>query len=319
MKCNYPIKYALFVKKRQRGWVTGLNELERDMVIDYFVVSKCYQVEEKLDFKENGNIEKSYRVVFPYCNQQGEWIRVVPEHGYSGICNAVEVDNLYDTFDEALLVAENENNKLFKNMKYFNGKGNLDVCMEWAYKMKEKQIFEEAVENATSDLVVGAEPNEQSVLVVRQGEGYLSKSSLYEWIRTSMRIEKNYCVFTVTKEDYKLLKKHIKLKGYFSGMSSPKGRPLLFYDAQKVRVDVMNPDLPDRVGNYYLNDSCYLHYDESLQSFVHTMPSCISDVKVYTVENYEDVVSSFIPYYIDEGVKDSDGIGAKKLLYIPKN
>ena len=51
MKINYPVKYALMPIIEQVGWTHGLHELERDYDVVYYVVSKCYLIN---DTKKSG-------------------------------------------------------------------------------------------------------------------------------------------------------------------------------------------------------------------------------------------------------------------------
>ena len=112
MKYNYPVKYAAMPIIEQVGWTHGLNELERDYDVVCYIVSKCYLVSDRTNYKENGKNEKEYQVVFPYQpGQYNNWERVTPSFN-NGCTNSNFVEKVFDTYEEALEFATHKNEEL---------------------------------------------------------------------------------------------------------------------------------------------------------------------------------------------------------------
>ena len=58
---SYPIKYGVLELKEPAGWPIGTKDVTRG-----YIVSKCYLIREVTEYQEDGNVKKSYHVVFPY-------------------------------------------------------------------------------------------------------------------------------------------------------------------------------------------------------------------------------------------------------------
>ena len=99
----YSLKYALCPLKKEKA--TG------DELIGY-IVSKVYLLNEIEKEDENGNIRKCYEVFFPYITYAG---RLISRHHY--LRNGLVIDrklitvisNVYDSFEEAKVIAEEKN------------------------------------------------------------------------------------------------------------------------------------------------------------------------------------------------------------------
>ena len=118
MKKNYPIKYAVIPMIEQIGWDMGLNELERRYGPVYYIVSRCYLVEENKRYKADGNEELKYHVVCPYeYDEFNCWRRIEPSFNMmNGRCtNDIVVDSVYDSFEEAKEYKEIKNQKIFES------------------------------------------------------------------------------------------------------------------------------------------------------------------------------------------------------------
>lgn len=112
---KYPIKYAIMPIEEQVGWYTGLNQLEREYGVVVNIVSKCYVISEKKTYLSNGTYEILYEVVFPYVQEgyTGHKIRSgrsIPEFNiYSQCTNSISVAQLFDSFEDASVVANQLN------------------------------------------------------------------------------------------------------------------------------------------------------------------------------------------------------------------
>ncbi len=323
MKCNCPIKYALMPIKEKDGC---FNESK----VKAYMVSKCYVIEDTNHYYPNGRVGKRYTVVFPYKRIGNKWIRVKPEYNFAlNPINTDVVDVLFDTYQDALKAAQEKNKELLSLII-----GSMDYSEDLVERMKEKEeIFahmlrkvhevEDLIETKTDDLVVGAHVKEQSVIVVHENEAWVSEDSLYSMMRAYSSNDA-YCAYHVSEEEYKEMKKHVGMSNYLGSQACPKGRLLLFKDKNEPVVHIADYNHPDKLGAYYLNDSVrtgeqHLCYDSCIPQFpkTDTFKNAKLTHTMYTIETYQDVVQSYVSDYVTESTKDSEGIGAKKLIYIP--
>ena len=115
---KYPIKYAIMPIYEQTGWAPGLHELEREYDVVAYIVSKCYVIKEEKDYLQNGTVRIRYAVVFPLLNRgklySGEFVPVIPEYNFHSKCtNSIFVNQLFNCFDEAQVIADQANEKIF--------------------------------------------------------------------------------------------------------------------------------------------------------------------------------------------------------------
>ena len=115
-KMDYPIKYAVLEIKEKGGWLVGYKEITQG-----FIVSKCYVVESKITYKSDGSSRISHKVVFPYDDIQTFKNSFQDGMTYLGKENYPRydacdnpypvriVDELFDTYYDAKIVAENKN------------------------------------------------------------------------------------------------------------------------------------------------------------------------------------------------------------------
>ena len=102
---KYPILYGIMPIYEQIGWTCGLHELEREYDIVAYIVSKCYVVSERIEYKRDGSYKKSYEVVFVFQNsgQFDELERKIPEYNFYGQCNnSLVIDELFDNYEKAV-------------------------------------------------------------------------------------------------------------------------------------------------------------------------------------------------------------------------
>ena len=101
MKFNYPIKYAAMPIK--------------DCDMTYYIVSKCYLINDTTKYDSCGYSYKDSEVVFPYeLTEHEKWERVNPKFSCLGYCtNSNKVDDLFDTYEEALKFVATKNEESF--------------------------------------------------------------------------------------------------------------------------------------------------------------------------------------------------------------
>ncbi len=162
---KYPIKYAIMQIEEQVGWHIGLNQLERENGVVANIVSKCYVISEKKSFLSDGSCKVLYEVVFPYA-KGGIGIKVdsgdsIPEFNiYSQCINSISVDQLFDSFEDASVVADKLNEDILHHeigCLPFNEDFKINVE---ALKIKHQEIidrcksFENYVKKETIDMKV---------------------------------------------------------------------------------------------------------------------------------------------------------------------
>lgn len=192
MKINYPIKYAAMPIIEQNGFSYGFNELERNCDVVCYIVSKCYLTKEITKYSESGRISKKYEVVFPYQESKfNEYIRVIPEFNLiSGDCfNITTVDNIFDTYDEALNFVNKMNKQLCQNtwvllpftddlLKKIEDKKNVFNTRLTRYKNLERKILEN-----TEDLSSDKTKLLDNVLKINNGVTNRLNCSIYDILK----------------------------------------------------------------------------------------------------------------------------------------
>lgn len=192
MKINYPIKYAAMPIIEQNGFSYGFNELERNCDVVCYIVSKCYLTKEITKYSESGRISKKYEVVFPYQESKfNEYIRVIPEFNLiSGDCfNITTVDNIFDTYDEALNFVNKMNEQLCQNtwvllpftddlFKKIEDKKNVFNTRLTRYKNLERKILEN-----TEDLSSDKTKLLDNVLKINNGVTNRLNCSIYDILK----------------------------------------------------------------------------------------------------------------------------------------
>ena len=119
---GYPVKYAILELKERKGWA---DNYKYETV--GFIVSKCYVLDSNIKYYRDGSQRLSYEVEFPYRNNPDYEISLKhiyevpnPTRDISGYCNTADtVFMLFESYEEALLYADEKNQKL-KN----------DICLK---------------------------------------------------------------------------------------------------------------------------------------------------------------------------------------------
>lgn len=285
MRYNYPIKYAAMPIIEQVGWSHGLHELERNYDVVYYIVSKCYLLNDKTKYKENGKIEKEYEVIFPYQKgQYSSWLRAIPEFNiYSNDCtNSCLVEKVFDSYEEALEVVTQKNKKLSdkKKREEFNKRFS-------KYKVLEQQILVN-----TSDLEQSNVKELNELIINSEGKTKVLSNSLYEYLKWILYSK--FIVYSISLEQHDKLVTLINNQD-ISNISKiiENATPILYHDAEK---DIM---VIDQVGNvlYYVDEWENLEKNNE-QKIPPIKLNAIDDEikKIFTTETLEDIVLSFKGY-----------------------
>lgn len=277
MRYNYPIKYAPMPIIEQVGWNHGLHELEKDYDVVCYIVSKCFLLSDKTEYKENGKKKKIYEVVFPY--QKREYYnfeRVVPSFNiYSHECiNSIFVEEVFDSYKEALEVVKLKNKKLSQ-------KNVLERL--YRYKMLEQQILVN-----TFDLDLSKVKELKEVIVKNNGKFKVSFNSIYEYLKYNYS---KSIIYSITLEEYNqlmLLIKNKDISNILSVLNS--ATPILYCDGDMRNKNIM---VIDENGNvlHYINEYGSLINDIEQKVFNIDLNNINDKInKVYTTETLEDIL-----------------------------
>jgi len=330
MKNNYPIKYALMPIYDQVGWGHGLNELEREFEVVAYAVSKCYVLSEVKKYLVNGCFTYEYEVVFPYERDRDlNWNRVEPNFNLlnNNCINSKCVCNVFDCYEEAFRVAEKLNfEKMAKAMSYipytddyekiFNSvKIGCDKRLELIHEL-EKQI-----DDNTVDLKVNTKGKEQTIIVMLGDEDKIFHISLYDFI--NLYSYEKFIVSNVTENEFELMRKQVENFGALAERCSgiyelnyKNDRYLLANDPENGITKIVDINSSEDVGCYYLSDK-NMYFDKEMKKFYNDalFKKDSYSIKVYTTEDYSDVIQSFIPNFVSkgEGIKINDNVIRRKL------
>ena len=120
MENNYPVKYTLQPVYEQFGHLNGVFGNEPNYSISFYVVTKCYVVEDIKKYFKDGSTEQYYNVVFPIkflttdslLNDSEDFQE--PEFNYNNECyNKNKTSKIYDSFEEAIT------DRIIKNKERF--------------------------------------------------------------------------------------------------------------------------------------------------------------------------------------------------------
>ena len=297
MKNNYPIKYAVMPIKAHLGWRDDLNSLEENYGVIY-IASKCYVVGRQEEYSMYGDTLCQYNVVFPYEKDKrygGFLSRVEPrECLMNGRCNnSINVDKVFDDFDEAKVVASKKNKEILSkilsfipfdtnfNQNSFIVEGNHKELVNYYQKI------ESMIEENTSDLVVNDKVKEQSV-IIKRNNSCKKKGPLYHMINFCSN--KNFIAYNVSLDDYKKIEEQLK-NGEQVDTDNIEKNCLLISNSCDNKVMVIK----DKRSCFYI-EAGSLYYDDKRDFSI----SSISDdtIIVYTVETYDDVINSYIVNYV---------------------
>ena len=301
MKNNYPIKYAVMPVIEQTGWYPGLHELEREYGVVCYIASKCYLVGREERYNMYGGVESEYNVVFPYEKDkwyQGFLSRVEPRECLAnGRCNnAINVDKVFDSFEEAKVVASKKNKEILsKELSFIRVDDNFLQNVSLVKEKHEElvnyyQNIESMIEDNSIDLVVNDKVKEQAV-IIEQNNSCKKKGSLYHMI--NFYANKNFIAYNISLDDFKKIEKQLK-NGEQVDVDSIKKNCLLISSSWDKKVKVINCDSIDR-SCFYIEEGS-LYYDDKLDFSMDFIND--NTTIVYTVETYDDVINSYIVNYV---------------------
>ena len=285
MKYNYPIKYALIPMGDEKGWDVGLHRPGRVYETAYYIASKCYLVGETKKYMENGNVNTTYNIVFPYYLNRyiNGWFRERPQHD-----NSICVDNVFDTYEEALKAKDEYNKKLLNKELSVLSISNLEE-KEKSIRSKYKRLseyydtFEKDIEACTNDLILDNRYKEQSI-IIRTNLGFGKfNHSLYNHI--NIFSDENFIVYSLTKEEYDELNKVVDTENV--NFDKYNYNPLLINDSTSKTIKVM---LPNNEEEFIYNNE---YISKNVKSF--NMPQKFDRI-IYTIEDYNDILHSYMNY-----------------------
>ena len=306
MKNNYPIRYAVMPIYEFSGYQHGLNELEPTYDISLYIVSKCYLIEESIEYKENGEKKNIYKVVYPYeegrNSNSGSLVRCEPHFNfYNQSTNCVTVDKIFDDFDSCLAETERLNKQLLtdkiSNLPYnedFSTNVNL-LRGQFDEKLNKYRNLERKIENGTSDLIVNDSCKKQNIIISFSDKDVLSSMSLYWFIKRYN--SDNYCVYNVSNDEFEMLS---KMTDEDIDIAFPTSRVLLLNDKENGITRITDCDNDKTNGSFYLKNN-YMYYDKEMIPFHLDKNINIDEsfIRVYTTENYEDIIKSYLINYIN--------------------
>ena len=164
---NYPVKYAILTLKS--------DDINNDT--KYYVVSKCYVLENSIRYFEEGKKRVLYKVVFPYPKLTGDFsVKTEPSFNNNGDPYLYElVNRLYDDYKEAKEDANIKNNNM--NLKLLsevslernNWEEEVDrVQKEYDDKLNMYYEFENKLQEATSNMDITDEILENDLKLIRK-------------------------------------------------------------------------------------------------------------------------------------------------------
>lgn len=319
MKYNYPVKYTAMPIIEQVGWNHGLHELERAYDVVCYIVSKCYLISDRIKYKENGESEKEYEVVFPYENGQysNSWEKVTPSFNH-GCVNSTFVEKVFDTYDDALEFATNKNKDLCEKtwiyLPYTKDMKNqiAKKVEEFNDKLSRYKLLEQQILFNTADLEQSKVKKLDKLIKKSNGEIKVLGNTLYNYLTYSTY--SSFIVYSISKEQYNQLLTLIinqdspDISSVFENAS-----PILYHD---YKIDDKNIMVIDKNGNilYYLNEweSLISNDDQELPPI--KLDTIDKETEyLFTTETLEDIILSFNqPEYIN--LSDIKGPILKKSL-----
>ena len=289
MKNNYPIKYALMPIIEQTGWTHGMHELEREYGVVCYIISKCYVIKETKKYNINGTSDIKYQVVFPYeYHEYSGWKREEPSFNLinNGCTNAVTVDKLYDSFEEAKKDKKEKNEEIHKSkyvyMRFEDLKEKInEINNEFNNMLEYYDQLEQLIKENTSDLEVNRKNKEQSIILYKNGFSSHKKydESLYKLIDLFSLTD--FIAYSLTEEEYLELQNTPYEDVDFQKYNHT---PLLAHNRDEESTKVITNSSDQK---YIFRDNITTDNDKQ-----YVVPANF-DAYFYTLENYEDIISSY--------------------------
>lgn len=290
MKYNYLIKYAA-------------------MLVDEtcYIVSKCYLLNAKTIYNENGKKEIEYEVAFPYQKKDNIWKRVPPSFKQD------IVYEVFDTYEEALKDVSNKNRELCERTWI-----NLALTDDYHEQVSKKEedynnilakykVLEQQILDNTLDIDQANVKELNEILKVSKNRIEILSSSLYEFLKFSSYTK--YVVYSLPLEQYsKIVELITNSKGKGIPRTLLQASPILYHNPEEEkRIMVLSKN---GVVTYYIDDrEILIDNDEIIK-----LDSFDENAKqVYTTETLEDIILSFRKHKcINQS--NIEGISLKKSL-----
>ena len=155
MSTNYPIKYCLYPMIEKVGKNKDIGGYD----VSCYIVSKCYLIGEEKKYTSDGNTKMYYDVVFPFReNENKEWFRDVPRINpiVHSCYNSFQVDQVFDTYEEALPLKNTKNDEIKKRQYYcrfLSVKEVKELEKKFDDKMNYYNLLEQIMGYETADLI----------------------------------------------------------------------------------------------------------------------------------------------------------------------
>lgn len=292
---DYPIKYAVIPMIGFVGYNYIIGEREYDTVA--YIASKCYLTGTYQEYK-SGKTDIKHYVVFPFKDNDTDYNdydyeRIIPKYNIYGQCyNSIEVDCLFDTFEEAHAVAQTKNKEL-KKLNY----------TEYYSKL------EELVEETTNDLIVNYTHQENTILIHNKFNKVINRS-LYDIMK--MDSYENFLVFHVSDKKLIEIKKDLQTQNQKNVIEKNQKNLLLSNNAKKKITQIFDYE------NKFIQSGCYvlknqlnnkkLYYDKNMKAIT-TVPT----FHIYTTETFEDIIKSYINFLQDDEITINGKRFAKRI------
>ena len=307
MKNNYPIKYAAMP-------IMGYVAWQREGAILY-IASKCFQIKETTEYFRNGDTETSYSVLFPYKkvvdnNTSMTWERIEPS--LENEQEIITVRNVYNTIEEAEQEAERKNkkiltskiNNIFTSPEKFPQQRKI-VEEEHQQQMELFKRLEQEIEEKTEDLIINSTPKPQNIIIINNRGRKECDMSLYDYL--NFMSKELLFVFHLSEEDYQTLSTRIKNEEFLPMDTLEKAELILINNPEEEITHIINPNSEEdnhfylKQREYYGNQK-FMYYDETMDSPpIARNRSLAGAISIFTTETYEDIIKSYLPYFISNG------------------
>lgn len=305
MKNNYPVKYSVV------GIYDEIDRITKEPEQITYIASKCLVIEENIIYHEDGEKKKSYIVCFPFRFNTDlfSFVRSYPFSGYE------EVNDVYDSYDEALEAAKSKNEEYISNkISFLPFDENFEINCEKITTKGKKYIekykkLEKIIEENTDDMIVGLVPKKQSIVLVTDKVKKVVDLSLYKALELYDNC--NIIVYNLSNDEYDALKEDIN-----EGISLTKynNKCLVQYNSNKKIFKINNYD--DKDKSYVILDSKLKLQKELTNNMIQEYFDDKPEVIIYTTETYEDIISSYViekhSYYDNDNEKTPIN---KKILF----
>lgn len=158
---NYPIKYTIQKLTIEGGFTQNYENITLG-----FIVSKCYVVNENIKYLADGTTNTTYKVVFPYKDIDSFRCSLsklynyneepsIPEYNYCGECkNANTITKIFDTYEEAYITVEIENQNLRKKIPFHNIEEYKNIIRKHNKNLEICKLFEQLITEKTKNMII---------------------------------------------------------------------------------------------------------------------------------------------------------------------